>query len=85
MTHTVPHVGQNNPATVHARADWLGSNSAKKGLGIPVGNKPNIRQQCVPVARKVNHTLACISKSVASKSREVVIPLYLALARPHME
>jgi len=81
----VPHMDQNNPATVHAGADWLGSNSVKKGIGVPVVNKPNIRQQPMPVARKVNHTLVCISKSMGSKSWEVVIPLYLALARPHLE
>ena len=35
--------------------------------------------------RKASHTLVCISKTVASKTGKVVIPLYLALARPHLE
>ena len=56
-----------------------------KGLWVLAGEKLNFSQQHVLTAQKASHILRCIKSSMARKVREVTLPLYSALLRPHLQ
>ncbi|KAF7237680.1 Poly(U)-specific endoribonuclease-A [Varanus komodoensis] len=82
----VLHLGHRNRCHKYRLGDkWLEGSTCERDLRVLVDCRLNMSQQCDAVVKRVNATLGCIARSVASRSKEVLLPLYTTLVRPQLE
>jgi len=79
----VLHVGRGNPKHKYRLGgEWLESSPEEKDLGVLVDNKLNMSWKSALATQKANSILGCIKRSVASRAREVILPLHFHETSP---
>ncbi|GAB0203007.1 hypothetical protein GRJ2_002766300 [Grus japonensis] len=79
-------MGWGNPRYQYRlRDEGIESSPMEKDLGVLVDENLDISQQCALAGQKADCILGCVTISVTSRSREVILPLYSALMKPHLE
>ncbi len=56
-----------------------------KDLGVTITSNLKFTQQCKEAAGKVNRMLGFIKRDISFKNKDIILPLYNSLVRPHLE
>ena len=82
----VLHLGQGDQYYQYKLEDEkIEHRPVEKGMGILVDGKMDMSQHCALAAQKADYILGCIKRSMASRVKEVMLPLCSVLMKPHLE
>ena len=80
------HTGHRNLNVNYKKGDTvLGTTVKEKDLGVTISADMKVSEQCGIAASKGNQILGLIRRNITYKGKKLIIPLYKAIVRPHLE
>ena len=80
------HTGHGNLNVNYEMGDTvLGTTVKEKDLGVTISADMKVSEQCCIAASKGNQILGLIRRNITYKGKKLIIPLYKAIVRPHLE
>ncbi len=62
----------------------LDSVQCVKDLSVSIASNLKFSQQCKDAASKANRMLGFINRNLSFKNKDIILPLYISLVRPHL-
>ena len=80
------HTGSGNTGMNYEMGGTILSKTVKeKDLGVTMNANMKVSEQCRIAASKGNQVLGMIRRNITYKEKSLIIPLYKAIVRPHLE
>ena len=80
------HIGHGNMDEEYKMGDAvLGRTTQEKDLGVTFNADMKVSEQCGIAASKGNQILGLIRRTITYKEKHLIVPLYKAIVRPHLE
>ena len=57
----------------------------EKDLGVTMSNDLKWEKQCSEIVKKANKILGMIKRNFVDRSKDIILPLFKSLVRPHLE
>ena len=78
------HIGHGNMDEEYQMGDAvLGRTTQEKDLGVTFSADMKVSEQCGIAASKGNQILGLIRRTIMYKEKELTVPMYKAIVRPH--
>ena len=80
------HTGHGNENAQYTMGGTVLNTTVKeKDLGLTISADMKVSEQCGIAAAKANQILGLIRRNIVYKEKELIIPLYKTIVRPHLE
>ncbi len=80
------HVGtRNQKSDYEMNGVKLHTVQCVRDLGVSIASNLKFSRQCKDAAGKANRMLDFINRNFSFKNKDIILPLYISLVRPHLE